>query len=94
VEIGTGDFPVEIRDNGDGTYLASYTPIDPGTYEISVTVNGGDIKESPKPIPVNLTRPKIVFWQHTNDAEKAEITALKKRLAQANEVGKSRGLQF
>jgi len=93
-EIGTGDFPIEIRDNGDGTYLATYTPVEPGTYEITVTVNGGNIKESPKPVPVHLTKPKVVFWQHTNDAEKAEIAALKKRLAQANEIGRSRGLQF
>jgi len=93
-ETGTGDFPVEVRDNGDGTYLATYTPIDPGTYEITVTVSGAHIKESPKPIPVNLTKPKIVFWQHTHDAEKDEILALKKKIQQANEIGRSKGLQF
>jgi len=93
-EIGTGVVPVEIRDNGDGTYLASYTAPDPGTFEFTVTINGSNIKDSPKPIPVNLTRPKVVFWEHTNNAEKAEIAALKKRLEKANELGRARGLQF
>jgi len=93
-EIGSGDIPVEIRDNGDGTYLASYTAADPGTFEFTVTVNGSNIKDSPKPIPVNLTKPKVVFWEHTHNAEKAEIAALKKRLEKANELGRARGLQF
>jgi len=41
-----GDVAVEVRDNGDGSYLAQYTAAKPGTYEISVTITeaGSHIK--------------------------------------------------
>jgi len=93
VEVAAvGDCPVEVRDNGDGTYLASYTPAEPGTFEITVLVSGENIKESPKIVPVNLTKPKVVFWQHTYDAEREEINVLKQRLAQAQEILKKNRL--
>jgi len=57
-----------------------------------VLVNGENIKDSPKVIPVNLTKPKVVFWQHTHDAEKEELANLKKRLEQAQNLLRSRGL--
>jgi len=91
-DIGQGDIPIEIRDNGDGTYFASYLPIDPGTYEINVLVNGEHIKESPKIVPCHLTRPKIVYWQHTYDAEQEESTAIKKKIALAEELLKKHGI--
>lgn len=67
----SGEFPVEIRDNGDGTYLVSYTAPLPGVYRCAVTVGTTpeNIKESPKEIPCHLTKPKIVYWRHTYDAQ-------------------------
>jgi len=75
-----GDVAVEVRDNGDGSYLAQYTAAKPGKYEIHVTVteNGLHIKESPKEVPVHLSKPKVVFWKHTHAAEKEELARLKK----------------
>jgi len=87
-----GDIPVEVRDNGDGTYLANYIPVNPGKYEITVLVNGEHVKDSPKTIPVNITRPKVVFWEHTHNAEKDELVNLKKKLEQAQNLLRSRGL--
>jgi hypothetical protein len=76
VESG-GDVPVEIRDNGDGTYLAQYTAPFPGVYRCQVTLGpeNQNIKESPKDIPCHLTRPKIVYWKHTFDAQKQRLAA-------------------
>eukprot|EP00456_Euglypha_rotunda_P087529 TRINITY_DN8918_c0_g1_i1.p1 TRINITY_DN8918_c0_g1~~TRINITY_DN8918_c0_g1_i1.p1 ORF type:complete len:310 (+),score=71.38 TRINITY_DN8918_c0_g1_i1:96-1025(+) len=87
-----GDIPVEVRDIGDGAYLANYTPTEPGKYELTVLVNGEHIKESPKTIPVHITKPKVVFWQHTHDAEKEELNNLKKKLEQAQTLLRSKGL--
>jgi hypothetical protein len=39
--------PVTATDNGDGTYEASYLPIDLGTDTISVTINGTPVAGSP-----------------------------------------------
>jgi hypothetical protein len=77
-----GDVAVEVRDNGDGSYLAQYTAAKAGLYEICVTVTeaGLDIKESPKKVPVHLSKPKIVYWKHTHAAEKEEMARLKKTL--------------
>jgi len=78
-----GDIPVEIRDNGDGTYLVSYTAIIPGIYKTHVTV-GGDrqhIKDSPKDIPVYLSKPTVVFWKHTHAANKKRLAAAEALLA-------------
>jgi len=68
IEEGS-DIPVEVRDNGDGTYLATYIPTAPGIFKTSVTVGDGrgHIKDSPKDIPVYVTRPKIIYWKHTYD---------------------------
>jgi len=74
---------VEIRDNGDGTYLVSYTAIIPGIYKTHVTV-GGDrqhIKDSPKDIPVYLSKPTVVFWKHTHAANKKRLAAAEALLA-------------
>jgi len=83
VESGS-DVPVMIRDNGDGTYLAEYTAPYPGLYRCQVTVShlNENIKESPKDIPCNLTRPRVVYWKHTYDAQKARLAAAEKLLAQ------------
>jgi len=81
VESG-GDVAVEIRDNGDGTYLASYTAPFPGLYKCQVTLgqHNENIKESPKDIPCHLTRPKIVYWKHTFDAQKKRLEAAEQLL--------------
>jgi len=78
-----GDIPVEIRDNGDGTYAASYTAIIPGIYRTSVTVgdNRAHIKDSPKDIPVYLAKPTIIFWKHTHAASKKRLAAAEALLA-------------
>jgi hypothetical protein len=83
-----GDVAVEVRDNGDGSYLAQYTAAKPGKYEIHVTVSeaGLHIKESPKQVPVHLSKPKIVFWKHTHAAEKEEMVRLKKALQEYEKI--------
>jgi len=89
-----GDVAVEVRDNGDGSYLASYTAAKPGTYEIAVTVTeaGLHIKESPKPVPVLLSKPKIVYWRHTYAQDKDELTKLRKTLQDYEKVLRENGL--
>jgi len=89
-----GDVAVEIRDNGDGSYLAQYTAPHPGKYEISVTVTdaGLPIKEAPKVIPVHLSKPKIVFWKHTHAAEKQEMERLKKTLQEYEKILRANNL--
>jgi len=79
----TGDVAVEIRDNGDGTYLANYTAPFPGVYKCQVTVgpHNENIKESPKDIPCHLTRPRIVYWKHTYDAQKKRLEDAEKLLS-------------
>jgi len=83
-----GDVAVEVRDNGDGSYLAQYTAANPGTYEIHVTVSDAElhIKDSPKKVPVHLSKPKIVFWRHTHAAEKEEMARLKKSLQEYEKI--------
>jgi hypothetical protein len=89
-----GDVAVEVRDNGDGSYLAQYTAAKPGTYEISVTVTeaGSQIKESPKQVPVHLSKPKIVYWRHTYAQDKDELTRLRKTLQDYEKVLRENGL--
>lgn len=89
-----GDVLVEVRDNGDGSYLATYTAPLPGKFQISVTVTeaGHPIKEAPKVIPVHLSKPKIVFWKHTHAAEKEEMERLKKTLQDYEKLLKANGL--
>jgi len=89
-----GDVPVEVRDNGDGTYLAEYIAKDAGNYVISVLIgpNGDHIKESPKQVPVHLSKPKVVFWKHTHSKEKEENDAIRKRLQQYEAILSKNGL--
>jgi len=79
----SGDVAVEVRDNGDGTYLATYTAPTPGLYRCAVTVgyNNENIKDSPKDIPCHFTRPKIVYWKHTYDAQKKRLEAAEALMA-------------
>jgi len=50
----SGPVTATIKDNHDGTYDASYTPKDPGVYNVDVTLNGQPIKNSPyKPLIEN-----------------------------------------
>eukprot|EP01128_Nolandella_sp_AFSM9_P007577 TRINITY_DN41_c0_g1_i1.p1 TRINITY_DN41_c0_g1~~TRINITY_DN41_c0_g1_i1.p1 ORF type:complete len:1432 (-),score=481.49 TRINITY_DN41_c0_g1_i1:80-4375(-) len=45
---GSGaDAPVTVKDNGDGTYTATYTAEQPGDYLLSITVKGKEIKSNP-----------------------------------------------
>jgi len=82
IEEGS-DVPVEVRDNGDGTYLANYIATVPGIYKCSVQVGEGrgHIRESPKDIPVYVSRPKVVFWKHTHDQQKKKLAAAEALLA-------------
>jgi len=83
-----GDVAVELKDRGDGTYMANYTAAVPGTYEISVTVgeDAQHIKESPHTLPVHISKPKLVFWSHTYSKEKEELAAAKKKLEEYEEL--------
>ena len=49
---GAKPFEVEIKDNGDGTYSAEYTPAVPGTTTVAVEVEGKPIKDSPFTVEV------------------------------------------
>ena len=50
----TGDIiPVTIRDNEDGSYLASFVPKQSGKVKLSVVINGKHIKDSPYSIIVH-----------------------------------------
>jgi len=93
IEAG-GDVPVEVRDNGDGTYLAEYIAIDPGQYSIAVLVgpSAEHIKESPKQVPVHLAKPTVVFWKHTYAKQKDDLKELRKRLEKAEGVLSKHGL--
>lgn len=43
----SGDVPVTMKDNGDGTYDCDYTPNKPGNYKVDVTLHGAPIKDAP-----------------------------------------------
>jgi filamin len=42
-----GDIPVQVKDNGDGTYSVSYAPQQPGNLNIDVTLEDQHIKDAP-----------------------------------------------
>jgi len=46
VQGPTGPIPVEVVDNGDGTYNVTYNPDDAGRHDIAVTLDGKPIKGS------------------------------------------------
>ena len=52
-----------IKDNGDGTYVVTYTPEDVGPYNVSVKFGG-------QPVP---NAPFRVVTQPTGDATKVKI---------------------
>lgn len=91
-----GDVPVEVRDNGDGTYSAEYTAVEPGTYQIAVQVGPAaeHIKESPKTVPVHLAKPTVVFWKHTHAKNKEDLKDLRKRLQEAEALLAKHGLSL
>ncbi|EGC39028.1 hypothetical protein DICPUDRAFT_91322 [Dictyostelium purpureum] len=49
---GGSPIQIAIQDNDDGTYTVSYTPEQPGDYEIQVTLNDEPIKDIPKSIHI------------------------------------------
>jgi len=53
-----------------------------------------NIKDSPKDIPVFLSKPTIVFWKHTHAQNKKEFQANKERLAQAEALLAKHGLSL
>jgi len=91
-----GDVPVEVRDNGDGSYLAEYIATEPGVYSIAVLIGpqAQHIKESPKEVPVHLAKPQVVFWRHTHAKQKEELQFLRKRLAEAESTLGKHGLSL
>eukprot|EP01089_Gocevia_fonbrunei_P013343 TRINITY_DN340_c0_g1_i1.p1 TRINITY_DN340_c0_g1~~TRINITY_DN340_c0_g1_i1.p1 ORF type:complete len:790 (-),score=281.46 TRINITY_DN340_c0_g1_i1:42-2333(-) len=44
---GPVDTPVDVKDNGDGTYSVTYSPQEPGAYTINVDLDGSPIKDAP-----------------------------------------------
>lgn len=57
-----GDIPVAIKDNEDGTYSASYTPLTSGPINLSVVVTteafgSGEIEDAPFTVAVNPAAP-------------------------------------
>lgn len=95
IEAG-GDVPVEVRDNGDGTYAAEFTAIEPGTYSIDVLIGpqGAHIKDSPKTVLVHLAKPTVVFWKHTHAKQKDDLKELRQRLADAEALLSKHGLSL
>eukprot|EP01121_Diplochlamys_sp_Union-15-3_P001758 TRINITY_DN1152_c0_g2_i1.p1 TRINITY_DN1152_c0_g2~~TRINITY_DN1152_c0_g2_i1.p1 ORF type:complete len:767 (+),score=229.10 TRINITY_DN1152_c0_g2_i1:31-2301(+) len=48
IKTGSGkEVPVEVKDNGDGSYPATYVPTESGPHTITVTLAGTNIKGSP-----------------------------------------------
>jgi len=41
------EVPLELKDNGDGTYTVNYQPIGPGKHVITPTVQGKPVKKAP-----------------------------------------------
>jgi hypothetical protein len=54
-ELGTLGF--RFVDNENGTYLGHYTPDTPGTFNLSITINGENVHSSPFPIAVLTPSP-------------------------------------
>ena len=53
----TGDVTAgEVRDNNDGSYMASFVPVQVGEAKLSVAINGEQIKGSPYSIVVKQSR--------------------------------------
>ena len=53
----TGDVTAgEVRDNNDGSYMASFVPVQVGEVKLSVAINGEQIKGSPYSIVVQQSR--------------------------------------
>jgi filamin len=50
---GADNLDAEVKDNGDGTYSASYTPTVAGDYTIDVKVNDAAVKENPFKVTVS-----------------------------------------
>lgn len=44
--------PSELKDNGNGTYTGSYTPLDYGKHNVRVHINEKDVKNSPATVVV------------------------------------------
>jgi len=53
----TGTVPSQTRDNGDGTYYVTYTPLEEGNHNIEVLHNGKHIQRSPFQVYINAARP-------------------------------------
>jgi filamin len=53
----SGTVPSQTRDNGDGTYGVTYTPMDEGNHTIEVLYDGKHIQKSPFQVYINPARP-------------------------------------
>ena len=76
---GAADIAAEVKDNGDGTYSASYTPTVAGEYTIDVKVNDAAVKENPFKITVS-----------PSDVDPAHCVAEGAGLSKANVAKESR----
>jgi len=46
------DIPVDVKDNNDGTYTATYVPVMPGDHVVDVKLNDQHIKNAPFKVPI------------------------------------------
>jgi len=48
-----GEIASQLKDNNDGTYVCTYTPLSPGKYVIEVTLNNKQVAKSPYHIDID-----------------------------------------
>jgi len=67
VSCGDETFPVNVKDNADGTFDVQWEPKDVGDYNVAVNVDGKPIKGSPFPIevkPIASSKHSAVEFKH------------------------------
>lgn len=59
-----GDVPVEKKDNNDGSHSVVYKPLDVGTYNVEINLEGKPVANSP--YKVNAEAPEgSAYWENT-----------------------------
>eukprot|EP01126_Amoeba_proteus_P053924 TRINITY_DN65_c0_g2_i1.p1 TRINITY_DN65_c0_g2~~TRINITY_DN65_c0_g2_i1.p1 ORF type:complete len:745 (+),score=152.19 TRINITY_DN65_c0_g2_i1:158-2392(+) len=44
--------PVDVKDNGDGTYNVTYNPVDPGQFTVAISLQGSPVAKSPYTVDI------------------------------------------